>query len=401
MLEWKILTSGLLFSVGTREGVRETVTCLEDIYQGNVFCFLEQARPGNTGHSKEGANGVCWVRSPASDMGDRSLQQKIQTRALWSQVRAQYGFAQRPLSRELAGSSMFIEPSKCPCGMSLHPSLCKGMTCSSLKPHQSWGRQVTRLEALKFRAKAGSMLEKIQIMFAQQQDDEEIPGMLRCKRNWRLRQILHVRINVFCCITEGFEDKEGNEMEKSLKWWETDKWPEISLCVCFISVKGNNIEGESERLHGPHQSPSEAAHGSGHQHQRGWSQSQLWWFAEVWERPDPSGVFQNAKPWHMARGPGQPSHLWCWWCGRPGEAFQGVSREVRIYLTLHWHMRKYYVCIFANWLALFNPADWGVTWLLSRMSGRAENPGLPQFKDKSYSGLWEIMLTKDPYKITR
>lgn len=37
----------------------------------------------------------------------------------------------------------------------------------------------------------------------------------------------------------------------------------VCLCVCVISVKGNDTEGESERLQRPHQSPDEAAHGGG------------------------------------------------------------------------------------------------------------------------------------------
>lgn len=63
------------------------------------------------------------------------------------------------------------------------------------------------------------------------------------------------------------EDKEGNVVKigEVFKKIETDKWPDISLCVgvcvsaslcvcdvCVISVLGNNTEGESERLHRPH-----------------------------------------------------------------------------------------------------------------------------------------------------
>lgn len=118
--------------------------------------------------------------------------------------------------------------------------------------------------------------------------------------------------------------------------------------------------------------------------------------AEGGGRLDPSGVFQSAKPWQMARRPGQPSHLWCWWCGRPGEAFQGASIELRIYLTVHCHMKQCYVCIFANSLALFNLADRSETWVQSRMTGRGWKPDQPQFQGQVLQWPMEDHVDKGP-----
>jgi hypothetical protein len=66
----------------------------------------------------------------------------------------------------------------------------------------------------------------------------------------------------------------------------------------------------------------------------------------------------------MARRPGQPSHLWRWWAD-----LMRHFKEMRIYLTLHCHMRQCYICIFVNSLGC-NPG-----WVAG-----AENPGQPQFQ---------------------
>ena len=66
-------------------------------------------------------------------------------------------------------------------------------------------------------------------------------------------------------------------------------------------------------------------------------------------------------------------------------------------------MRQCYVCIFANSLALFNPADQVqirsgcATWVHSRMSGKELKILVSHnVKDKSYSGLWGDHVDKGP-----
>lgn len=147
-------------------------------------------------------------------------------------------------------------------------------------------KTVTRLAALKFKAKAVGMLEKMQTMLAQQQGDEEIPGVsgwdfVGIQEKLMMKTDSQCENQCICCTIERFENKEGNAVDKSLKKYMGDRQMArhfiACLCVWVISVKGNNTEGKSERLHRPHQSPAEGAHGGGHQHWHGWPQSLVWW----------------------------------------------------------------------------------------------------------------------------